>query len=50
MSVFFSHLFLFLLTDLLETLQHLHLVGAKLAQLPEQPGAGGRCLEDVAGV
>ena len=50
MSVFFSHLFLFLLADLLETLQHLHLVGAELAQLPEQPSAGGRGLEDVVSV
>ena len=50
MSVFFSHLFLFLLSDLLETLQHLHLVGAELVKLPEQPGAGGRGLEDVVGV
>ena len=34
MSDFFAHLFLFLLADLLETLQHLHLVRTELAQLP----------------
>ena len=50
MSDFFAHLFLFLLADLLETLQHLHLVRAELAQLPKQPGAGGRRLEHVVGV
>ena len=50
-----SYLFLLLLPDLLETLQHLHLVGTELlaqllAQLPEQPGGGGGGVEDVAGV
>ena len=49
MSDFFTpHLFLFLLPDLLETLQHLHLVRTELPQLPEHPGPGG--LEDVAEV